>query len=173
MNIDIMGINEMRCPNSGKIARGKHAVYYSGSSDNKHQHGVRMILKKHITQYVNNFVPISERILLIQLETYPVNITIIQVYAPTADKSKNIIEQFYDFLEATITRIRKEVLIIMGDFNSKIGRGICGNFVGPFDLGGGNERGERLNIFCNKNKLVVITLVGLLDPPLGASPGGR
>lgn len=36
------------------------------------------------------------------------------------------------------------MIIIMGDFNAKIGRGQAGNCVGPYGLGERNERGDSL-----------------------------
>lgn len=52
--------------------------------------------------------------------------------------------------------MRKEDLsIMMGDFKAKIGRG-PGDFVRPYGLGVINERGGKLNTFCNENSFVVI-----------------
>ena len=48
-----------------------------------------------------------------------------------------------------------EVLIIMGDFNAKVGRGKEGDIVGKFGLGERNDRGERLIQFCVENDLMV------------------
>ena len=50
------------------------------------------------------------------------NITVIQVYAPTANVEEAEVEQFYedlqDLLELTPP---KEVLFIIGDWNAKVG----------------------------------------------------
>lgn len=51
------------------------------------------------------------------------------------------------------------LVLVLINFNSKIGRDRCGEFVGPFGLGEINERGERLNIFCNENNLVAMELM--------------
>ena len=59
-------------------------------------------------------------------------------------------EQFYedlqDFLELTS---KKDVLLIIGDWNEKVG------IIGKFDLGVQNEAGQRLTEFCQENALVI------------------
>ena len=52
----------------------------------------------------------------------PFNITVIQVYAPTSNAEEAEVEQFYkdlqDLLELTP---KKDVLFIIGDWNTKVG----------------------------------------------------
>ena len=50
---------------------------------------------------------------------------------------------------------RKDVLIIMGDWNSKIGKGEVLGTVGKYGLGNRNEAGERLLEFCEENALFI------------------
>ena len=48
------------------------------------------------------------------------NLSIIQVYAPTADYEDDIIEEFYEQIEDTTARIpKKDFMIIKGDWNAK------------------------------------------------------
>jgi len=55
-------------------------IYYSGSSDTSHQHGVAIIIDE------TNCILFSTRVMLFQLEAYCSTLNIIQVYAPTAGK---------------------------------------------------------------------------------------
>ena len=49
----------------------------------------------------------------------PLNITVIQVYAPTSNAEESEVERFYkDLLELTS---KKDVLFIRGDWNAKVG----------------------------------------------------
>ena len=52
----------------------------------------------------------------------PLNITVIQVYAPTSNAEEAEVERFYedlqDLLELTS---KKDVLFIIGDWNAKVG----------------------------------------------------
>ena len=51
------------------------------------------------------------------------NITIIQIYAPTTAYTDEEIEQFYESIDNTIKETpKKDFLIIQGDFNAKVGK---------------------------------------------------
>ena len=63
---------------------------------------------------------ISSRIMSVQISVKPMNITIIQVYAPTSKYSDEEIEVFYELIEETITNTPKnDFLVILGDRNAK------------------------------------------------------
>ena len=95
------------------------------------------------------FWPISDRSILIKLEGKPFNISIIQVYAPTQDHGDEEIEAFYEEIEKAIKIVKSdEVLIVMGDWNAKVGDEPIPGVMGRFGLGNQNERGQRLQQFC-------------------------
>ncbi|GFR95019.1 endonuclease-reverse transcriptase [Elysia marginata] len=53
---------------------------------------------------------------------------------------------------------KREVCIIMGDFNAKVGEGEGlehESGIGPFGLGERNERGEMLACFCQANGMTI------------------
>ena len=69
----------------------------------------------------------------VRFQGKPFNITVIQVYAPTSNAAEAEVGRFYedlqDLLEVTP---KKDVLIIIGDWNAKVGRketpGVMCNF---------------------------------------------
>ena len=81
----------------------------------------------------------------------PFNITVIQVYAPTSNTEEADLEQFYedlpDLLELTP---KKDVLLIIGDWNAKVGGQETPGVTGKFDLGVQNEAVQRLIEFAKK-----------------------
>ena len=84
--------------------------------------------------------PVSSRLITICLMAVPFNITIVQVYAPTSDYDDNKIEEFY---ENVIDLAPKDILVVQGDWNAKVGRDACGNWqdiCGPFCNDDTNER---------------------------------
>ena len=80
------------------------------------------------------------------------NITILQAYAPTSDYDENKIEEFYDQLQNSVDQTpKKDILVVQGDWNAKVGRDACGNWqgiCGPFCNDDTNERGLRLLEFA-------------------------
>lgn len=152
LNIYILTISEMRRPKSDKYQINEHTVYYNGEeNDNRHINGVGIIFNKDVNKSVNGFIPISERVLLIQLEAITNKMNIIATYAPTADCDEDLTHFFYIDLNYTKSR---DTNLIMGDFNAKIGGEISG-VVGKFGLGR-NDRGEKLIQFCVENILTVM-----------------
>ena len=86
----------------------------------------------------------------------PFNIMVIQAYAPTSNAEKPEVEWFYeylqDFLELTP---KKDVIFIIGDWNTKVGSQETPGVTGKFGLGVQNEAGQRLTEFCQENALVI------------------
>ena len=84
------------------------------------------------------------------------NITVIRVYAPTANAKETEVDQFYedreDLLELTP---KKDGLFIIGDWNAKVGSQDIHGVTGKFGTGEQNETGQRLTEFCLKNSLVI------------------
>uniref|UniRef100_A0A8D8Q4X5 Craniofacial development protein 2 n=1 Tax=Cacopsylla melanoneura TaxID=428564 RepID=A0A8D8Q4X5_9HEMI len=157
MQVDIMGISEMRWPAAGTMNVDEHRVFYSGTQDGTHQKGVGIIVTNKIAHSVTNFTPISERVMLIQMNARPVNLNIVQVYAPTTDGTDEEVVEFYRTVEKVLIKLKKqEMTLVMGDFNSKLGAGHKTEFIGTHGLGDRNERGDMLEQFVESHKLVVL-----------------
>ncbi|VDP54835.1 unnamed protein product [Schistosoma margrebowiei] len=83
---------------------------------------------------------------------------IIQCYAPTNDYNEDAKDQFYDRLQSIIEKCpTKDLTILMGDFNAKVGTDNTGyeDIMGRHGLGERNENGERFANLCAFNKLVI------------------
>ena len=91
----------------------------------------------------------------IRFQGKPINITIIQVYAPTTNAKENEIEQFYaDLQQLPDTAPRKDI-VIMGDWNAKVGSTTTSEITGKFELGVRDEAGDRLMEFCQNNSMFI------------------
>ena len=81
---------------------------------------------------------------------------VIQVCAPTSNAEEAEVERFYedlkDLLELTT---KKDVLVIIGDWNAKVGSQETPGVTGKFGLGIRNEVGQRLIEFCQENAPVI------------------
>ncbi|GFN81070.1 craniofacial development protein 2-like protein [Plakobranchus ocellatus] len=148
LKMNILGVSEVRWSGAGKIKSGKYEMYYSSA---EHQRGVGIILDQEIGKSVKGYWPLSDRVLLLKIARKPVDLNIIQAYAPTTTSSDEEIEKFYEELEMAKTQCKShEPLIIMGDFNAKVGEDRIGNTAGPHGLGKINERGERLKMLIRQ-----------------------
>ncbi|XP_039291048.1 craniofacial development protein 2-like [Nilaparvata lugens] len=134
MELSIMGVSEMRWPGSGSLNIQDHQVYYSGTDDGRHELGVGFIMTKEVAKCVDNVVPVSSRVILVQLKAKPVNINIIQVYAPTTDGTDEEVKEFSNSINQIIEKLKRhDLTIVMGDFNAKLGEGRTSSLWGLLD----------------------------------------
>ena len=65
------------------------------------------------------------------------NFTVIQVFAPTTNAEEADVEQFYEDLQypLELTPKKKDVLFIIGDWNTKVGSQEIPGIIGKFGLG--------------------------------------
>jgi hypothetical protein len=93
---------------------------YSGRNTHR-KNGVGMIIAKRVSKSILGYKAVNDRIIYISVRAHPVNITFVQVYAPTTSAEAADIEDFYrDLQEAWNDIPEKDVLVIMRDWNAKI-----------------------------------------------------
>ena len=153
MDITVLGLSEMKWSGKGHFTSDTHTVYYSGQNRIT---GVGFIVNKELAKSVLGYNPVNDRIILLRIQGRPLNITIVQVYAPTSAAEEKEKEEFYHQLDQVLTTISsKDITMVMGDFNAKVGKGLEDGIVGPHGLGKRNEEGDRLVQFCISKKLLV------------------
>ena len=92
----------------------------------------------------------------VRLQGKPFYITVMQVYAPTSNAEEGEVERFYEDLQDLLELTpKKDVLFIIGDWNTKVGSQELPGVTGKFGLGVQNESGQRLIVFCQENTLVI------------------
>lgn len=156
----IVGFSETHWTGRGHFATNNGNVIYFSGHENQSRNGVAVWINKRDRNAVKEYRAVSDRIVVVRLESKPANINIVQIYAPTSEADDMEIEAFYADLEDTLgTFPNREITIIMGDFNAKIGETTEDNdlrdVVGKYGLGIRNERGERLLNFCTDNSLFI------------------
>ena len=86
----------------------------------------------------------------------PFIITVIQVYVLISNTEEAELEWFYEDLQDLLELTpQKDVLIIIGDWNAKVGSQETPGVTGKLGLGIQNEAGQRLIEFCQENALVI------------------
>ena len=100
----------------------------------------------------------------VRFQGKPFNITVIQVYTPTSNAEEAEVQWFYEDLQNLLElTLRKDVLLITGEWNAKVGSQETPGVTGKFGLGVQNE-GQRLIEFCQENTLVIAnTLVSSIQ----------
>ena len=87
VNIDILGISELKWTGMGEFNSDDHYIYYCGQESLRRK-GVAIIVKKRIRNAVLGCNLKNDRMISVHLQGKPSNITVIQVYAPMLKKLK-------------------------------------------------------------------------------------
>ena len=115
LNIDILGINELKWTGMGEFNSDDHYIYYCGQ-ESLRRNGVAIIVNKRVWNAVLGCNLKNNRMISIHFQDNLLNIIVIQVYAPTINAKEAEVEWFYedlqDLLELTL---KKDVLFIIGD----------------------------------------------------------
>ena len=105
------------------------------------------------------------------------NVTIIQVYAPTSDHEDQEVEELYEQIENTLKKVpKKDLIIIQGDFNAKIGPDayeVWPCTVGRNGVGETNDRGLRLLEFASSHRLTIANTISPQDITIWHAPNGK
>ena len=155
VNINILGISEIKWTGMGEFNSDDHYIYYCGQ-ESLRRNGVAITVNRRVQNAVLGCNLKNGRMLSGHFQGKPFNISVIQVYALTSNAAEADIEWFYedlqDLLELTPP---KDVLFIIGDWNEKVGSQEIPGVTGKFGLGVPNEVGQSLTQFCQKNTLVI------------------
>ena len=118
VNMDILGISELKWNGMVEFNSDDHYIYYCGQ-ESLRRNGVATMVNKRVQ---------------------------IQPYAPTSNAEETEVERFYeDLQDLSELTPKKDVLFIIGDWNAKVGSQETPGVTGKFGLGIWNEAGQRLN----------------------------
>ena len=142
MNIDILGISELKWTRMGEFSSDDHCIYYCGQ-ESLRRNGVAIMVNKKFRNAVLGCSLTNDRMTSVHFQGKPFNITVIQVYAPTSNAEEAEVERFYedvqDLLELTP---KKYVLFIIGDWNVKVGSHETTGVTGRLALECGMKQGK-------------------------------
>jgi len=137
---------------SGELNGGE---FIWSEEDSECNQGVGFLLNKKAKETLFGYKPVSTCIMLARFTGTSHNLSIIQVYAPTADSTEEELI-FYKDLDECIqdTGIpSKDILMLTGDWNAKVGSINYGweATIGKYGYGKCNDSGEALLEFALDN----------------------
>ena len=98
VNIDILGINELKLTGMGEFNSDDHYIYYCGQ-ESLRRNGVAIMLNKRVQNAVLGCNLKNDRMISVNFQSKPLNITVIQVYAPTSNAEETEVKWFYEDLQ--------------------------------------------------------------------------
>ena len=98
MNIDILGISDLKWTGMGEFNSDDHCIYYCGQ-ESLRRNGVALIVNKKVQNTVLGCNLKKDRMISLRFQGKPFNIMVIQVYALTSNAEEAEIEQFHEDLQ--------------------------------------------------------------------------
>ena len=131
VNIDILGISELKWTGMGEFNSDGHHIYYCGQ-ESLRRNGVAIMVNIRVPNGVLGCNLKNNRMNSVHFQGKPFNITVIQVYGPTSNTEEAKVEQFYEDLQDLLELTpKKDGLFIIGNWNAKVGSqgtpGVTGN----------------------------------------------
>ena len=90
VNVDILGISELKWTGMGEFNSNDHYIYYCG------QESLAIIVNKRVQNAVLGCNLKNDRMISVLFQGKPFNITVIQVYVPTNNAEEVELEWFYE-----------------------------------------------------------------------------
>ena len=108
VNVDILGISELKWTRMGEFNSDDHCIYYCGQ-ESLRRNGVAIMVNRRVRNAVLGCNLKNDRMISVRFQGKPFNITVIQVYAPTsnAEEAERFYEDLQDRLEITPTGMQK------------------------------------------------------------------
>ena len=98
VNLDILGISELKWTGMGEFNSDDHYIYYCGQESLRRK-GLALIVNKRVQNTVLGCNLKNDRMIFVHFQGKPFNITVIQAYAPTSNAEEADIEWFYEGLQ--------------------------------------------------------------------------
>ena len=119
MNVNILGISELKWTGMGEFNSDDHYIYYCGQ-ESLRRNGVAIMDNKRVQNAVLGCNLKNNRMISVRFQGKPFNITVIQVYAPTSNAEEAEVEWFYEDLQDLLELTpKKDVLVIIGGLECK------------------------------------------------------
>ena len=121
MNVDILGISELKWTRMGEFYSDDHYIYYC-RQESLRRNGVAVMVNKRVRNAVLGCNLKNDRMISVHLQGKPFNTTVIQAYAPISNAEEAEVEWFYEGLQDLLELTpKKDVLFVIGDWNAKVG----------------------------------------------------
>ena len=139
VNINILGISELKWTRMGEFNSDHHYIYYCGQESLRRTE-VALVVKIRVRYAVLRCNIKNDRMISVRFQGKTFNNTVIQVYAPTTNAEETEVEWFYEDLQDCLEDFKKKMSFsFTGDWNAKAGSQVIPGVTGKFGLGVQNK----------------------------------
>ena len=98
VNVDILGIGELKWTRMGEFKSDDHYIYYCGQ-ESLRRNGIAIVVNKRFRNAVLGCNLKNDRMNSVHFQGKLFSITVIQIYAPTSNAEEAEVEWFYEDLQ--------------------------------------------------------------------------
>ena len=106
LNIDILGIRELKWTGMGEFNSDDHYTYYC-RQESFRRNGAAIMVNNRVQNAGLGCNLKNDRMMSVRFQGKPVNITVIQVYAPSSNAEEAEGERFYEDLQDLLEHPKK------------------------------------------------------------------
>jgi exonuclease III len=167
LSVDIAALSEVRLSEEGSLRelRAGYTLYWSGKpKTEKRLSGVGFMVKDSIATKLSNLpTGHTDRIMSMRLPLgKQQHATLFSVYAPTLQADSSEKDKFYADLRRLLKSVpESDKIIILGDFNARVGRDsdTWKAIIGKHGVGSCNDNGRLLLEFCAELQLTITNTI--------------
>ena len=165
LNIDIAALSETRLSDEDHVVElgSGYSIFWVGKPKGvRRDGGVGFAIKSVLVDKIERPVAVTDRIMKLRIPlSHDRHLSLFSVYAPTMQANEEVIVDFYRALhEVTSSVPNNEKLIILGDFNARVGNDWeTWDALGRHGMGKLNSNGLRLLEFCSEQSLVICNTI--------------
>lgn len=157
--VDVMALSDVRTRDRLEEQLGGYKVFLSGiTCGGRANWGVGIAIKQELVKYITGMNCLNERVMWITVKLAGGIYQFVSVYSPCEGSNADDLEKFYDQLQDIVDN-NKGKLVLLGDFNARIGNGRVNSgydkVVGKFGEDILNSNGRRLLDFCHSHGLAI------------------
>lgn len=158
-SLDIVAISDVMIKGTDEGQVDGYSFYLSGVHSGRAKWGVGFLVKQGLVNYITDVRYVNERLMWITMKLKGISVRLVSVYAPCQGADAATSDQFYTNLADVVCRKGSEQVILLGDFNARIGNSQSNqdfrSSVGKFGEETLNSNGLRLLNFCSTYGLAI------------------
>ena len=154
--MDVLALNETKLKGRGEVVFGGVTGRVSGVERGRAREGVALVLSEWMLNKVVEWKEVSSRLMWVRVRMGKECWAFVSAYGPGTEKSLEVRNGFwYDLTRCVEGLSRRNIVVVLGDLNARVGDSEVEGVVGKFGVPDRNESGEKLLEMCVEREMAI------------------
>ena len=154
--LDVLALSEVKIKGTGDRDFGSVAGRVSGVRGGRAREGVAILLSPRLQRCVVEWKELNSRLMWVKLKLAGEIWCVVSAYGPGSEKVEEERLRFWTDVDECLRDLGPGVnVLLMGDFNARVGEEVVDGVVGRYGVPGRNESGESLIELCVERELTI------------------